>query len=142
MPPAMRSLAPGLATPPSHRNSQTGYCGPGSGLRSPTVSGSVGAAAARLPAAVKWVMLLSLIAGMAMVLSWTQPAGDASSKVMRLRASWSAGAEGGLWRAGLCLPQTIQAPVFNVHDRRAAIRRPALTPAPMRSRMSCRQQER
>jgi hypothetical protein len=82
MPPAMRSPAIGLAAPPNHRTSQTGHGVAGSGLRSPAVGSSMSAIAARLPAAVKWTVLLSLIVGMAMVLSWTQPAGDASSKVM------------------------------------------------------------
>ena len=109
MPPAMRAPATGLAATPNHRTSQTGYGAPSGGLRSPAVGGGVGAVAARLPAAVKWTVLLSLIAGMAMVLSWTQPAGDASSKVMMLSAGLLSSIAGVRDCAGWCRPRTMQA---------------------------------
>jgi hypothetical protein len=94
MPAAMRSPAAGFSTPPSHRAPQTGYGTPGSGLRSPAVGGGAGAAASRLPALLKWIVLLSLILGMAMALTWMQPAGDASLKVRMLRLTGSSSAAG------------------------------------------------
>jgi hypothetical protein len=87
MPAAMRSPAAGFSTPPSHRTPQTSFATPSSGLRSPAVGGTggLGVNTGRLPALLKWTVLLSLILGMAMALSWMQPAGDASIKVRALR---------------------------------------------------------
>ena len=138
----MRVPAAGLATTPSHRTSQTGYGAPGGGLRSPAVGGGLGAAAARLPAAVKWMALLLLIAGMAMVLSWTQPAGDASAKVIRLSAGVVGSSAEVLHCAGWCPLRTVQAGSFYECKCRAVRAVCVPTLAAMCSCVGCRQQER